>query len=441
MLQPYAKLGKCQIERQLGRGAMGTVFLAFDETLKRQVAIKVLDSPADDEAARGRVLREARSASALNHPNICTVHDVGEEDHSAFIVMEFADGRPLSDLVASRALPVEDAVRHGIEAADALAHAHDRGVVHRDLKAANAMITSSGRLKLVDFGLARQIDQAAPDTTTWASRAETAGSVGTPYAMAPEQVRGEAADARSDVWALGVMLYEMLTGGRPFNAPTVPEVFSAILRDPPAPMPPGVPDPLREIVHRCLAKDRMRRYERAADVRLVLEAIAAGLRRAPSAAGPAVDPGSPLPSPSIVSASIEASTFVGREDQIAEMTRAWERARAGQRQVLLLAGDPGIGKTRLSMEFARRCAGEGATILVGRSDEEALLPYQPFVEALTWYAHVCPEPDLRAQLAAIGGGAELAPLIVELLQRLPGLRAAPAAPAMNPESQRYRLFE
>jgi predicted Ser/Thr protein kinase len=438
MLQPRAKFGKYYIERQLGRGAMGTVFLAFDETLKRQVAIKVLESPADDDGTRGRLLREARSASALNHPNICTVYDVGEENHSAFIVMEFVDGRPLSDLVASAALPVEDAVRHSIEAADALAHAHDRGVVHRDLKVSNAMVTSSGRLKIVDFGLARQIDVSAPDTTTWVSRTEPAGTVGTPYAMAPEQVRGETADARTDVWALGVMLYEMLTGGRPFNAPTIAEVFSAILRDPPAPLPPTIPDPLREIVQRCLAKDRTRRYERAADVRLVLEAIAASFRRAAVAAGPAGDPGSPLPLPSIVTASIEASSFVGREDRITEMTRAWDLAKTGRRQVLLLAGEPGLGKTRLSMEFARRCADAGATILVGRSDEEALLPYQPLVEALTWYARVCPEADLRVQLAAIGGGAELAPLIIELLQRLPEL---PAAPAMNPEGQRYRLFE
>ena len=165
-LEPGVKLGTYQIERRLGRGGMGVVFLAHDATLHRQVALKVLGSPTDDGTARARLLREARNAAALNHPNICTVYEVGEADGCAFIAMEYVDGGPLSDRLAESALPLAEAVRYGIEAADALAYAHDHGVIHRDFKAANAMVTPTGRLKLVDFGLARRDDALVADATT-----------------------------------------------------------------------------------------------------------------------------------------------------------------------------------------------------------------------------------------------------------------------------------
>ena len=437
-LQPGVRLGKYRIERQLGQGGMGAVFLAHDATLQRQLAIKVLGPSAEGKASQHQLLREARSASGLNHPNICTVYEVGEDSGWAFIAMEYVDGRPLCDLVDGGALPAEDAVRYGIEAADALAHAHDRGVVHRDLKAANAIVSSSGRLKIVDFGLARRTDALMSDATTQASVAEPGVAVGTPYAMAPEQVRGGVADARTDLWALGVLLHEMLAGARPFNGATVAELFSSILRDPPAPLPSPTLAPLREIVRKCLAKDPAERYQRAADVRLMLEAVASGLRRRDAPSDPSVATGAPLPPSPLLSLVIGASGFVGRERELAQMEQVWRRATSGQRQLLLLAGEPGIGKTRLSVEFARGRVEATATVLVGRCDEEALVPYQPFVEALSWYVRVCPKPELRAQLAAIGGGAELGPLIPELLRRVPDL---PSQPAMNPEGQRYRLFE
>jgi predicted ATPase/predicted Ser/Thr protein kinase len=435
LLHPGVLLGKYRIERQLGHGGMGVVFLAHDTTLQRQLAIKVLASTADAETSRQRLLREARSASALNHPNICTVYEVGEDGGWAYIAMEYVDGRPLCDLVDDGGLPTKDAVRYGIEAADALAHAHDRGVVHRDLKAANAMVSSSGRLKIVDFGLART-DALMSDATI--SFPGPGVGVGTPYAMAPEQVRGRDADARTDLWALGILLYEMLQGARPFNAATVPELFSSILRDPPAPLPARILQPLREIVYRCLAKDPAERYQRAADVRLMLEAVAFGLRRHDTPSSPRVAAGSPLPPSPLLNVAIGAPGFVGRERELAQMEQLWTRAAGGQRHLILLAGEPGIGKTRLASEFASARAESSATVLMGHCDEEALVPYQPFVEALSWYARVCPELDLRAQLMAIGGGAELGPLIPELLRRLPDL---PTQPAMNPEGQRYRLFE
>ena len=178
-LKPGVKLGTYQVKRPLGRGGMGAVFLAYDTTLHRPAALKVLDERADAEASRNRLLREARNAAALNHPNICTVYEVGEADGCAFIAMEYVEGQPLSDRLAESALPLQEAVRYGVEAADALTYAHEHHVIHRDLKAANAIVTTSGRLKLVDFGLARREDALLADATTMASVAPTGTTIGT----------------------------------------------------------------------------------------------------------------------------------------------------------------------------------------------------------------------------------------------------------------------
>ena len=256
MTAPGTTLGVYRIERPLGSGGMGKVFLAYDTSLQRQVAVKVMDAAADSETSRLQLLREARSAAGLNHPHICTVHEVGYDGGTAFIAMEYVEGHSLRERIDSGgALPQEEARRYGVQAADALAFAHEHGVIHRDLKAANAMITGGGRLKVVDFGLARRHDMLTSDATTLGSIAPSGTPVGTPYAMAPEQVRGETADARTDVWALGVLVYEMATGRKPFDAPTIPELFSAILKDPPRKWPRGTPAALQPIVERCLDKD------------------------------------------------------------------------------------------------------------------------------------------------------------------------------------------
>lgn len=264
--------GTYRIERLLGRGAMGVVFLAFDTTLRRHVALKLVDSRGDDEATMVRVLREARNAAALNHPHICTIHEVGNVGGTPFIAMEYVNGRSLRDEIDAGTLSFHDLHRYGVQAADALAHAHEHGVIHRDFKAGNAIV-AGGRLKVVDFGLARRNDVALSDATTVASVVSAGVAAGTPYAMAPEQVRGAEADARTDIWALGVLLYEMTGGGRPFEGATTPELFSSILRDDPRPLPATVSAELSAVIIRCLTPDRERRYQDAAAVRAALAAL------------------------------------------------------------------------------------------------------------------------------------------------------------------------
>jgi eukaryotic-like serine/threonine-protein kinase len=274
---PGMTVGTHRLERLLGRGGMGAVFLAYDTRLQRQVALKVIDGDAGDATSSARLLREARNVAALNHPHICTIHEIGEAGGTAFIAMEYVSGRSLRERVDEGALPVSEAVRLGIQAADALAYAHEHGVIHRDFKAANTIVGDDGRLKVVDFGLARRDDPQLAEATTMASLVPAGAVAGTPYSMAPEQVRGEAADPRTDVWALGVLLYELVTGARPFRGQSVPELFSSILKEAPATPPSTVPSSLCAVIERCLEKDPVRRYQRSGEVQAALEAIASGM--------------------------------------------------------------------------------------------------------------------------------------------------------------------
>ncbi|MBI3405981.1 MAG: protein kinase, partial [Acidobacteria bacterium] len=260
----------------LGAGGMGEVYRATDSKLGRDVALKII-SPAlrKDEIARTRLLREARSASTLNHPHICTIYEVGEAGDQAYIAMELVEGQPLSRLISSDGLPLDTLLRYATQIADALAHAHGRNIVHRDLKSSNVVITPEGRSKLLDFGLAKQFDQAeAAAATASLSPVTQAGAIaGTLHYIAPELLRGDQADPRSDVWALGIVLHEMAGGSLPFEGRTGFEISSAILREPPRPLPAKVPVGLRGIIQRCLEKEPARRYQAAGEVRAALEAI------------------------------------------------------------------------------------------------------------------------------------------------------------------------
>ena len=275
---PLESFSHYRVVEKIGEGGMGVVYRAHDERLERDVAIKVLpEERAIDEAARSQLLNEARAASALNHPNICTIYDVGLEGGRLYIAMEFCDGQPLKATIPSEGLPIESVVRIGLQIADGMAHAHDRRVVHRDLKTGNIMINREGRVKILDFGLAERVTRQTLDEST-RSQTPTTSSVlpGTLPYMAPEVLRGELGDARSDLWAMGVVLYEMANGHLPFRGRTGFEVSSAILREPLPALPPRLPASLRTVILRCLAKEPGQRYQRAAEIRAALETLEPG---------------------------------------------------------------------------------------------------------------------------------------------------------------------
>jgi TolB-like protein/Tfp pilus assembly protein PilF len=232
-----------------------------------------------DDTARARLIREARLASKLNHPHISTVYDVGEANGQTYTAMELVEGQSLAARVAEDPLPVEQVVRYGQQMADALARAHGRGVVHRDFKSANVVVTPDGQVKVLDFGLAKRLsDEQLADATTVTRHSLTAPGVvaGTLAYMAPEQLTGEPADARSDIWALGVVLYELATGKRLFEGQTGFDLTAAILREPLPALPSSVPAPLAGVVDRCLAKEPGERYQQGSEVRAALGAVASG---------------------------------------------------------------------------------------------------------------------------------------------------------------------
>jgi eukaryotic-like serine/threonine-protein kinase len=287
------RIGVYEILSPLGAGGMGVVYKARDTKLQRPVALKFLRGRESyGDAAAARLLHEARSASALNHPHIATIYEVGESDGRAYIAMEFVEGRSLSSVLERGALAPETAVRYGLEIASALAHAHERGIVHRDLKPANVMITAAGSAKVLDFGLAKRMPQADLSAATVSQEPVTKddGIVGTLLYMAPETLRGEPADARTDLWALGAVVYESVIGRPPFEGRTGYEISSAILREPPKSFPAHVPLRLQAVIQRCLAKEREHRYQRSSEVHAALETIGVDVLTppvSPSGASPA----------------------------------------------------------------------------------------------------------------------------------------------------------
>jgi serine/threonine protein kinase/Tol biopolymer transport system component len=280
-------LGHYRIETKLGEGGMGVVYRAFDTHLDRPVAIKILRADATTSPERQRrFLQEAKAASALNHPNIIHVYDINSSAGTQYIAMEFVAGRTLEQLIGKGGLPLKDTLKYGIQIADALARAHSAGIVHRDLKPANIMVGEDGIIKLLDFGLAKLTErivdsevesEAGAMTRTAREELQTeAGSiVGTVAYMSPEQVEGKRVDARSDIFSLGSVLYEMVTGRRAFGGANQISTLSAILHHEPQPMGQlaDLPEELEKIISRCLRKDRDRRAQHVGDIKLWLEEL------------------------------------------------------------------------------------------------------------------------------------------------------------------------
>ena len=263
-----------RIVEQLGAGGMGVVFKAQDSRLERAVALKFLpEKLAQQPQALDRFRREARAASALNHPGICTIYDIGEQDGRAFIAMEFIDGETLRSHIHGKPLPLDELLELGIEIADALEAAHAEGIIHRDIKPANIFVTKRGRAKVLDFGLAKLVPKGITGADSEDDQSDSNSIVGiisgTPSYMSPEQVRGDGLDSRTDIFSLGLVLYEMATGRQAFGGGTGGVIIEAVLTRPPAPVRsinPDIPQRLEEIIDKALHKNRDQRYQHAADL-------------------------------------------------------------------------------------------------------------------------------------------------------------------------------
>jgi tetratricopeptide (TPR) repeat protein len=371
-LRHFRVLGK------LGQGGMGAVYKAHDTKLDRVVALKrVAGAAVDDARSRERLLREARAAAALSHPGLVAIYAIEEIDGIDYIVMELVDGEPLDAVIARGSLEPSRAVALAAEIGDALACAHAAGLVHRDIKPSNVMVTTAGRAKVLDFGVVKSIAPVDGTEPTQAPITAAGGVIGTVPYMAPEQLAGEAVDARADVWALGCVLYEALTARRAFAATDLAGLVVQITQRDPAPpsaIAPAVPRALDGVVLRALAKDRARRFASAADLATALRGTVAAVPAAPIA--PAAD-------------AAAMPTLVGRDAELAELVARWHQAAGGRGAFALVTGDAGIGKTELVDALLRRApvAQPGAIVGRGRCLEqfgarEAYLPLFDLLEDL-----------------------------------------------------------
>jgi non-specific serine/threonine protein kinase len=368
-------VGRFEVLGRLGAGGMGEVYLARDPRLGRRVALKVLPPELAQDAERVRRFeQEARAASALNHPNVCTIHDIGEtEDGRTFIAMEHVQGQTLRQRLASGPLPVAGALSAARQAAEALAAAHRAGIVHRDIKPENLMLREDGYLKVLDFGLAKLLE--APDGAAaepGPAQTVTGAVMGTVRYMSPEQARGLPVDARTDVWALGAVLYELLSGRPAFAGATAGDLIAAILLTEPAPLSARgaeVPAELERVVGRALRKAAEERYASGGELARELKQLEQALKHGRLGAGAAGQteltarleaPGAPqahAPPGRQTNLPPRTSTLIGRERELEEITAL---VRGGEVRLLTLTGPGGTGKTRLAVEAGRLLLAEFA---------------------------------------------------------------------------------
>ena len=411
---------------------MGEVFLADDTQLGRKVAIKFLTEALEaDETARERLHREARSAAALDNPFVCKIYELADIDGRTGIVMEHVTGETLQARLRRAPLSPKEALEIAGEVAEALEAAHRRRFVHRDLKLSNVMVTDDGHVKVMDFGLAKQVRVETPtDDQSTGSLTDPGVRVGTPGSMAPEQLLGGHVDERSDIFAFGILLYELLAGVHPFTRASPSGTMSAILKETPAPISQyakDAPESARVTLDRLLAKEPHLRYQSFGELRTDLGQLlrdASGMTPAPGTA------------PIGATSTVERTPFVGRDTERAEARRLLDQAVAGQGSVLLLGGEPGVGKTRLAEEVLAEGRQRGCLALTGRCYEtEGTPPFIPWVEMIERSAAIVPTASFRE---ALGDAApEVAKLVPELRRTFPDI---PSPIELPPEQQRRYLF-
>ncbi len=417
-----------EIVEIIGRGGMGEVCLADDVMLDRKVALKFVAAPHDTDGLQ-QLLGEARAAAALDHPFICSIYEVTTHNGRPCIAMEYVRGESLERRLRGGPLPLAEALRVAEEIAEALDAAHKRLVVHRDLKPANVMLTEDEHIKVMDCGLAARLSHndaggQAPSMTIDLSEPVR----GTPAYMAPEQIRGEPADRRSDIFAFGILLYEVVSGTNPFNRGSINATLAAILSDPFATLHhklPAIPPALEALLVRLLAKDPAARPQSFGDVRSALRRLSVEVSPSGTFAPQAV-----VDQPS----ADTGAALIGRDAERAQLLESFHQAKSGRGSLILLLGDAGIGKTRLAEEALAAARQIGAQTLVGRcyeqEDTPALIPY---IEILEEASRLMPAAAFRQ---AIGPSApELAKLIPELHRLFPDITAPLELPP--PLQQRF----
>ena len=421
----------------LGKGGMGEVCLADDTQLGRKVAIKFVTKALEaDPTARARLHREARAAAALDHPYICKIHEIAEVDGRTGIVMEHVSGETLQASLARGSVSPQRAIEIAGEIAEALDAAHAQRLVHRDLKPANVMLTEQGHVKVMDFGLAKVVESSASpgdDEDTFGPLTDPAVRVGTPGYMAPEQLLGGPADTRSDIFAFGIVLYEMLAGMHPFHRTSQSGTMAAILRDTPAPVTQyqgTLPESAKAALDRLLVKEPDQRHQSFTAVRADLKRLLDEVSGVTAAASFApivtnVDAAGPTRTP-----------YVGRETERAEIRRLLDQAVGGRGAVVLIGGEPGVGKTRFTEELLREARERGCWTLVGHCYEtEGSPPFIPFVEMLESAAKSVPRTVLRETLG--DAAPEVAKIAPELRRIFPDI---PPPTELPPDQQRRFLF-
>jgi ABC-type oligopeptide transport system substrate-binding subunit len=402
------------LDAELGRGGMAIVYRARDTLLERDVAVKVMSAAELGTEGRGRLMHEAKAAAKLNHPNVVSVYDAGETDGSPFIVMELVEG----DSLHHRRPEVLDAtLAIARQICAALEHAHASGIIHRDLKPENVLLAPDGTAKLTDFGLARSV----------ASRLTSEGTVvGTVFYLAPELTLGQDFDGRADLYALGVMLYELTTGRLPFAADDPVAVISQHLHAPVVPpraKNDQIPPALDTLIVRLLSKDPAGRPASAAEVRRALEQ--------PGFLDTDAVPAKELS----MLERIERGRLVGRERELREARALWNGALSGQGQMLLISGEPGIGKTRLMRELVTQAEVSGGRALVGASYAEGGTPYAAFGQIIRQVVRGYSDDGFDLPEFVL---ADLLVLAPELRVRYPDV---PPDPPLDPQAEQQRLFE